>query len=161
MRISPWRASRTVLALAAFLCAAPAFATPWPVSDIPPDPAVKLWDGDSLKLASGLTLIRCGGHYAGGTVLHWAAGAGGRGALLAGDIVQVIPDRGWVSFMYSYPNLIPLPAAEVERIAAALEPYAFDAIQGAWWETTIPHDAKAIVRRSAERYVRALKGEPL
>ena len=39
------------------------------------------------------------------------------------------------------------------------EPYAFDAIQGAWWETTIPHDAKAIVRRSADRYIRALAGE--
>ena len=30
------------LALAGFLCAAPAFAVPWPVSDIPPDPAVRL-----------------------------------------------------------------------------------------------------------------------
>ena len=47
------------------------------------------------------------GHFAGGTVLH----AGD--ALLAGDIVQVIPDRGWVGFMYSYPNLIPLPEAGV------------------------------------------------
>ncbi|HEU5058049.1 MAG TPA: hypothetical protein VFU21_16070, partial [Kofleriaceae bacterium] len=69
------------------------------------------------------------------------------------------PDRGWVSFMYSYPNLIPLPAAEVERMAAALEPYAFDAIQGAWWGTTIPRGGNAIVRRSADRYIRALAGE--
>ena len=39
----------------------------------------------------------------------------GRGALLSGDIVQVIDDRDWVSFMWSYPNLIPLPAREVAR----------------------------------------------
>src|SRR5204862_8119563 len=36
---------------------------------------------------------------AGGQVLHWPAGD----ALLSGDIVQVIPDRAWVSFMYRYP----------------------------------------------------------
>jgi len=120
-----------------------------------PDDAIELWDGDTRELGE-LTLLRLGGHFPGGTVLHRPGGAG---TLLSGDIVQVIPDRGWVSFMYSYPNLIPLPAAEVERMAAALEPYAFDAIQGAWWETTIPRDAKPIVRRSAERYVRALEGE--
>ena len=108
-----------------------------------PDDAIELWEGETRELGE-LTLLRLGGHFAGGTVLHRPEGAG---TLLSGDIVQVIPDRGWVSFMYSYPNLIPLPAAEVERMAAALEPYAFDAIQGAWWETTIPHDAKAIVRR--------------
>ena len=56
-----------------------------------PDSAIKLWDGDTLPLGDGLTLIRCGGHFAGGTVLHWAAGAGGRGALLSGDIVAVRP----------------------------------------------------------------------
>jgi hypothetical protein len=120
-----------------------------------PDPAIELWDGETRELGE-LTLLRLGGHFRGATVLHRPDGAG---TLLSGDVVQVIPDRGWVSFMYSYPNLIPLPAAEVERMAAALEPYAFDALQGAWWETTIPRDAKAIVRRSAERYVRALAGE--
>src|SRR5262249_56975221 len=69
-----------------------------------PDPVIKLWDGDT---ARGVTLIRCGGHFAGGTVLHWAAGGEGRGALLTGDIVQLIPDRNYVSFMRSYPNIIP------------------------------------------------------
>ena len=39
----------------------------------------------------GLTLVRCGGHFAGGTVLWWPDGADGAGALLAGDIVQVDP----------------------------------------------------------------------
>src|SRR6266700_1139106 len=37
------------------------------------DPAIKLWEGDTLPIAQGITLIRCGGHFAGGTVLHWAA----------------------------------------------------------------------------------------
>src|SRR3954466_10680511 len=94
-----------------------------------PDPAVEFWDGETWDVG-GLTLIRCGGHFAGGTVLHWAEGAGGAGALLSGDIVQVIPDRAHVGFMYSYPNLIPLPEATVAHIAQALEPYDFDVIYG-------------------------------
>jgi glyoxylase-like metal-dependent hydrolase (beta-lactamase superfamily II) len=108
-----------------------------------PDPAIELWDGETLSLADGLTLIRCGGHFAGGTVLHVA----GEDALLSGDIVQVIPDRGWVGFMYSYPNLIPLPEAAVRAIADALEPYAFDQIYGAWWGTIVRRDGKAIMQR--------------
>jgi len=83
--------------------------------------------------------------------------AEGDGALLTGDIFQVIPDRAHVGFMWSYPNLVPLPARSVEAIAAALEPYAFEALYGAWWGTVIPTGAKEIVRRSAARYVRALE----
>jgi glyoxylase-like metal-dependent hydrolase (beta-lactamase superfamily II) len=120
-----------------------------------PDERIVFWDGETHELDGGLTLIRLGGHFAGGTVLHWPAGAGGRGALLSGDIVQVVQDRRWVSFMYSYPNLVPLPARAVEEMVAKLEPYAFERIYGAWWGRTVD-DAKAAVRRSAERYVRAL-----
>jgi glyoxylase-like metal-dependent hydrolase (beta-lactamase superfamily II) len=120
-----------------------------------PDPAIELWDGETKTLGDGVTLIHCGGHFAGGTVLHWAQG----NALLSGDVVQVIPDHTHVGFMYSYPNIIPLPERSVQRIADALEPYAFDVIYGAWWDRLVRRDAKAIVRRSAERYGRALRGE--
>ena len=120
-----------------------------------PDPVVELWEGERKELGDGLTLIRCGGHFEGGTVLHWAGGAGGRGALLTGDIVQVIPDRRHVGFMYSYPNLIPLPAAAVEAIRAALDPFAYEALYGAWWGTVI-EDGKGAVERSAARYVAAV-----
>src|SRR6188768_698147 len=85
-----------------------------------PDGAIRLWEGEQNELAPGLTLVRCGGHFAGGTVLHWAAGADGRGALLSGDVVAVGPD-GCVSFMYSYPNMIPLSAESVRGIVRALE----------------------------------------
>jgi hypothetical protein len=123
-----------------------------------PDPAIELWDGEAREFG-GLQLVRCGGHFAGGTVLVWPDGAGGAGTLLSGDIVQVIPDRAHVGFMYSYPNLIPLPVAAVQHVADALEPYAFETIQGAWWGTTVRRDAKAVLRRSAERYARAVAGE--
>ncbi|HEU5330103.1 MAG TPA: hypothetical protein VFU78_18585 [Thermomicrobiales bacterium] len=121
-----------------------------------PDASVQFWEGETMALGDGLTLIRCGGHFAGGQVLHWEAGAAGAGALLTGDILTVVSDRRYVSFMYSYPNLIPLPAVEVRRIAAAVEPYSFDRIYGAWWDRVVASDAKAAVSRSADRYIAAL-----
>jgi hypothetical protein len=121
-----------------------------------PDPVVHHWDGETLDLGHGLTLIRGGGHFPGATILHRAEGAG---SLLTGDVIQVIPDRSHVGFMWSYPNLVPLPEEEVRRLAAVVEPLRYDAIYGAWWTLVIPAAAKDVMRRSAERYGRALRGE--
>jgi glyoxylase-like metal-dependent hydrolase (beta-lactamase superfamily II) len=123
-----------------------------------PFAAIEHWQGDSRQLPGGLTLLRLGGHFPGATVLHWRDGAGGAGVLLSGDVVMAVPDRN-VSFMWSYPNLVPLPAGEVERIAAALEPWAFDRIYGGWWDRVVPADAKAAVQHGAARYLAALRGE--
>ncbi|HWE62267.1 MAG TPA: MBL fold metallo-hydrolase [Chloroflexota bacterium] len=120
------------------------------------DPAIVFWEGETRELGAGCTLIRCGGHFAGGAVLHWSAGAEQRGALLSGDILTVVQDRRYVSFMYSYPNLIPLPAAAVQRVAGAVAPYAFDRIYGAWWDRVVQTEARAAVERSAARYIAAL-----
>ena len=121
-----------------------------------PDESIEFFDSDRLDLLGGLTLLRLGGHFAGGAVLHWPDGAEGRGALLSGDILQVVADRRWVSFMRSYPNLIPLPAAKVEAMVAALEPFEFDRVYGAWFGKVIDGDAHDAVRHSAARYVRAV-----
>lgn len=123
-----------------------------------PDPAIRFWQGETLDLFGGLSLLRLGGHFAGGQVAHWPAGAEGRGVMLTGDIIMVAQDRRYVSFMYSYPNLIPLPAREVRRIADAVQPYTFDRIYGAWWERVVDQDAKAAVERSAARYIAAIEG---
>lgn len=122
-----------------------------------PDAAVAFWEGETKQLWAGMTLIRGGGHFEGGTVLHWPAGADGKGALLTGDILQVTMDRRYVSFMYSFPNYIPLPAHEVRRIVSAVEPYPYDRIYGAWWDRVVYEDAQMAVARSAERYVQALR----
>ncbi|MCX7380284.1 MAG: MBL fold metallo-hydrolase, partial [Alphaproteobacteria bacterium] len=110
--------------------------------------------GATHALADGVTLFNAPGHYDGGTMLHWAAGADGHGALLTGDIIQVVPDRRFVSFMRSYPNLIPLNAATVRAIAAAVELYPYARIYGAWWDRIITHDAKSRVAASVDRYLR-------
>ena len=120
-----------------------------------PGDAIEFWNAEQKELAPGLTLARCGGHFAGGTVLHWADAAEGRGTLLVGDILQVTPD-GRVSFMCSYPNLIPLPASAVQRIGDALKPFRYDAMYGAFWPQNVPNGAEDIVSESIARYVRAL-----
>jgi hypothetical protein len=123
-----------------------------------PDAAIEFWEGETKALWEGMMLIRGGGHFEGGTLLHWPAGADGKGALLTGDILQVVSDRRYVSFMYSYPNLIPLPARKVRRIVAAVKPYVYDRIYGAWWDRVVYKDAKTAVSRSADRYIQALQG---
>ncbi len=121
-----------------------------------PSPRVECWSGERLELSPGLELIRLGGHFPGGTVALWRGGADGRGALLCGDIVQVVEDRDWASFMWSYPNLIPLPGREVARIRAVLAGLEFDRVYGGWWERVIDRDGHTKVLRSADRYLKAL-----
>jgi hypothetical protein len=121
-----------------------------------PSSSIRFWSGETRSIDGGLTLARCGGHFAGGTVLHWPAGADGRGALLTGDILQVSMDRRFVSFMRSYPNMWPLSRPAVERIVAAVEPFEYDRIYGAWWDRHIESEAKAAVARSLQRYLTAL-----
>ncbi len=125
-----------------------------------PGPTVTYWDGEMREVASGVTLLRCGGHFAGGTMLHWADGAGGKGALLSGDIATVTPDRK-LSFMRSYPNLIPLDATSVRHIAAVLEAWPFDPVYGSWWDRIIPSGGKAALALSVNRYLAAIGGPPI
>jgi glyoxylase-like metal-dependent hydrolase (beta-lactamase superfamily II) len=126
-----------------------------------PHPAIVFWQGDAHVLGPGLTLIRLGGHFPGATVLHWAGGAGGKGVLLSGDVLQVGQDRKTVSFMYSYPNYIPVSAATVRQIVERLEPFRFDRIYGAWFGQNIQRDAKQALRYSADRYIQAISDAAL
>jgi hypothetical protein len=119
-----------------------------------PDPAVRTWSG-SLEVLPGVTLVQCGGHFPGSAAAHWSAGGG---ALLVGDTLFVTPGADRVSFIWSAPNRLPLPARDVTHIVDTLEPYRFDRIYGGWWEPVIATDAHAILRRSAARYVEILNG---
>ena len=122
------------------------------------DRPVRTWSG-SVEPVPGLTLVQCGGHFAGSAVVHWAAGAGGAGALLSGDTIFVTPGEDRVSFVWSAPNRLPLPEREVRRVVDAVAPYRFDRIYGGWWEPVLRRDAKRVVERSADRYIQLLRGE--
>jgi len=120
-----------------------------------PDPCITLWENETHALDEGLTLVRCGGHFPGSTVLHWAEGANGRGVLLTGDTIFVVNDRRFVSFMFSYPNLIPLTASAINAIVSAVKPLSYDRIYSAWSDRVIPSGAALAVSRSAARYLTA------
>jgi hypothetical protein len=121
-----------------------------------PDACITFWTGETCAMASGVTLVRCGGHFAGSTVLHVAGAADGRGALLSGDSVKVGWDRQSVSVMRSYPNLIPVGPSAIDRVEKALTPLEYDEIHGAWTGHSIRGNAKAIVARSLARYRAAI-----
>jgi metallo-beta-lactamase superfamily protein len=123
------------------------------------DAAIVEWTGTK-EVLPGVTLVQTGGHFEGSAVAHWSAGAGKKGSLLVGDTITVVPDIHSVSFMRSYPNLIPLPAAEIRRIVATVRRYPFDRIYGGWWDRVTPSDAMAAVERSAKRYLTWIGAEP-
>jgi glyoxylase-like metal-dependent hydrolase (beta-lactamase superfamily II) len=123
------------------------------------DGALTFWDGATHDLIPGIRVIHCGGHFAGSAILQWEAGADGRGVLLTGDTIQVVPDNRCVTFMRSFPNMIPLPAAEVTRIAQTVAPLRFDRIYGAFWDRDVTADAHRRVQESAARYVAWLAGQ--
>jgi glyoxylase-like metal-dependent hydrolase (beta-lactamase superfamily II) len=122
-----------------------------------PDPRIEYWEGDHLPWLGGSSLVRLGGHFPGGTVLLWPNGAAGHGTLLSGDIVQVMPHGRSITVMWSYPNMLPISANEVQRIAERLEGLEFDRIWGAWWERCIPSGGQLVVRDSLALYLRLLR----
>lgn len=127
------------------------------------DRFIQWWKGELLRVNPVLTVIRCGGHFPGSSVLHWSEGAGGKGALFTGDTILPVEDRRWVSFMYSYPNLIPISVSGVERIVRVISGLAFDRIYGGpmygsgGGRPILASGAKEIVLRSAARYIEHLK----
>lgn len=118
--------------------------------------AIHFWQGDTFTLNDDMTLIRCAGHFEGGQVLHWQSGANNKGALLTGDILFVTQDRRYVSFMYSFPNYIPLSSNKIKHIMNVLEPYDYDRIYSAWFGSVSTTNAKANVAYSAQRYLNAI-----
>ena len=124
-----------------------------------PDPAIRFWEGESLTLEADLTLLRLGGHFPGATVLRWRPGNGEEGVLLTGDTLQVVANPCRVSFMHSYPNLLPMSAATVERIADRLQQWRVDRVYGFNVGRQILKDGNAAIENSARRYIELLSGD--
>ena len=121
------------------------------------DEAIRPWK-EPLELAPGLTLYQPGGHFPGSAVVHWAAGAEGRGVLLSGDTIFPNPGGASVSFMRSYPNRIPLSGAVVDRVTRSVERLEFDRVYGNF-DNIVHDDAKRIVRFSADRHIAWVRGD--
>jgi hypothetical protein len=122
-----------------------------------PSPAITLWSGKH-EVAPGLVLHQVGGHFPGSSVVHWSAGAGGKGVVLISDTIHANPDRATVTFLRSYPNRIPHSPAVVERITSAVSELAFDRVYDNFGKT-IDGDAAAAIRRSADQYIAWVRGD--
>jgi glyoxylase-like metal-dependent hydrolase (beta-lactamase superfamily II) len=121
------------------------------------DDCIRPWSGD-VELLPGVTLRVVGGHFPGSAVAHWAAGADGRGVLLSGDTIFPGPSERWVTFLRSYPNDIPLSAAVVDRVVTAVNTFEYDRVYGNFGNT-VRSDARAAIRRSADRYMSWVRGD--
>jgi hypothetical protein len=91
-------------------------------------------------------------------MLHWAAGAEGKGVVCSADIAIANLDRKSFSFMRSIPNFIPLSERAVRAVGEALMPFAFDRVYSHHFERVINSGAKQILQRSVERYGAAIAG---
>jgi glyoxylase-like metal-dependent hydrolase (beta-lactamase superfamily II) len=125
----------------------------WVVS---PSDSIRFWSEESMPLLNSLTLIHLGGHFSGSTVALWTGTADGKGVILSGDTIAVGVDRRTVSFMYSFPNLVPLSRHVVERIAGTIQSYSYDRIYGGFGRK-ITSNAKEAVDASVRRYVEHLE----
>jgi hypothetical protein len=117
--------------------------------------AVRPWTSRE-EVLPGVSLHRIGGHFPGSAVAH-VRGLDGHGVVLSGDTALVTPDR-WVTFQRSYPNHIPLSAAVVQRIANGFAALDFDRLIDNFG-SVLPRDAAAVVQRSADRYIRWVRGD--
>jgi hypothetical protein len=122
-------------------------------------PATSQWAGEVLELNQA-RLVRCGGHFAGSSVLYCPWLEDGKGALFVGDTMQVTLDRKYVSFMRSFPNLLPLSGRAVNNIGEAVRPFQFEAIYGGFSGRTIKQEGSRVVERSIVRYIQAIEREP-
>lgn len=122
-----------------------------------PGDSIRFWSESTVTPMNGVTLIRLGGHFSGSTIARWNGTADGKGVILSGDTIQVGMDRKSVSFMYSYPNYIPLSRQILERISKTLQGYEYDRIYGALEDRNITSNAKATVAGSISRYITHLE----
>jgi len=116
-------------------------------------PRIEFWEGDSRRLSDAVTLVRTGGHFDGSTALHWRTGPHGGGALFPGDAPLVAMDRRHVSFIYSFPNHVPMRSGDVRAMQARLRGLEFEDVYGFTWGRNILGGGRAAVDASFARHL--------
>ena len=116
---------------------------------------VVFWDGDSVEVLPGRTLLRAGIHFAGGTILHWPDGAEGPGRAVQRRHLpgRRGPPLGELHVLATRTTSPSIRTPSAGRCGWSIR-CAFDVIYGAWWGKVVTADAKAAVVRSANRYLR-------
>ncbi|KAA8917531.1 hypothetical protein TRICI_000314 [Trichomonascus ciferrii] len=116
---------------------------------------------DRLSLCEGeFTAVQVGGHFPGSMVLHW------QNKLLTADSIMVVPSGMYdidrqegtasFSFMWSYPNMIPLDPESIHGIWKNVESLEFDDCHSAWWGRDVRGNARKKVLKSAQISVKSM-----
>lgn len=112
---------------------------------------LKLWTDDALNLWDNLTIVNLGGHFEGGCVLLIQQMTE-KGVMLCSDILQISLSREFIAMMYSYPNNIPLPLSEIERMRNRLKELDFDTLYGSFYHQDLTENVRTILDDSIARY---------
>lgn len=112
---------------------------------------INLWNGQEKNLWDGIRLINIGGHYPGSSILN-VPFLSAKGTILCGDTLYISPSKKHVAVMYSYPNRIPLPTEEVQRIKNQILSIEFDTMHGFYDYQNIYANAKHVIEHSLNRY---------
>jgi uncharacterized Zn-finger protein len=113
---------------------------------------IKTWEGEHKQLWDDISIINLGGHFPGSSILHARKATPG-GTVLSGDTVLISPDKKHISIMYSYPNRIPLPVKDANRIMTKLKALEFDSLYSAFPNLGLINNVKDILTSSIARYI--------
>ncbi|PWN39128.1 hypothetical protein IE81DRAFT_49071 [Ceraceosorus guamensis] len=128
-------------------------------------PRVELVDEEQTYVAPSLSsakILLLGGHFPGSLVLLW------KDCLFIADTIQVVPSGLYksdqpqrpnvasVTFLWSYPNQIPLSATEIQRVCRPLEKVQFDKAFGAFEGFDIWGHARDKILQSRDIFCRRL-----
>lgn len=101
----------------------------------------RLLSDEPTQIIPGITAIATGGHFPGSLVLH-AESAGEKPRLFVADTLVTVPSALYAknrpagttsyAFMWSIPNMIPLPPGEMRKMWKALERWEFGSTHGAF-----------------------------
>ncbi|KAF1975773.1 hypothetical protein BU23DRAFT_588386 [Bimuria novae-zelandiae CBS 107.79] len=113
----------------------------------------------------GVTLIRAGGHFPGSSFLHWSDKPSKPGKLFIADTMMSVPSGFYhadrlpgttsFSFMWAYPNMIPLPPDAVLGIWKSIKDFDFEESYGGFMGQNVRRkDLKVKVLESAKIFLR-------
>jgi len=111
------------------------------------------------SIIDGVTAIQAGGHFDGSLILHWEK------KIFIADTMMTVPSGFYhkdrlpgtttFSFMWSYPNMIPLPPSKIYGIWNALKPFEFEESYGGFPGQNVKRpDLKEQVLESMKVFVR-------
>lgn len=113
---------------------------------------IRTWEGEEMELWDGMKIICIGGHFEGSSILH-VPFLSKEGTIICGDTLFLSPSKKHFSAVYSSPNRIPLPLAEMRRIKNRFDNIPFDSFYGYIKTQNLQEGVKGVLETSMAKYV--------